>query len=240
MSRLYALAVVSALAFGLGCPMFAYAQAGEQRLPRAGFALKMSSLGAGLEVAARVSNGSNVRVGFNDFAFDHDFTEDGDQYAAQLSLFSLQATYDWFPRHGSFHLSPGLLAYNGNRLTANTSSNAAAQAAPGIFSQPVTGSARIQFARVAPMFLVGWGNIIPRSGRRFSVPFEFGFVYHGDPKTSLHMNRIVCNPGDMMCITASADPSIATGFQQEQMKIKQEVAPFKFYPVVSLGLGYRF
>ncbi|HEY6770036.1 MAG TPA: hypothetical protein VI386_35295, partial [Candidatus Sulfotelmatobacter sp.] len=191
------------------------------------------------ELATRVTEGSNIRLGFNDFAFAHNFNNDGSLYTARLNLFSLQANYDWFPYHGSFHISPGVL-YNGNRMKAGTSSNGAAQAEPGIFDNPVTGSARIEFSKFAPMLLMGWGNMIPRSGKHFSVPFEFGVVYHGNPKASLQMNPIVCNPNNFMCQEASLDPSIESGFQDEQVKIRKEVSPFKFYPVVSIGLGYRF
>jgi hypothetical protein len=199
----------------------------------------MSTLGAGIEVATPLTQRSNLRLGFNNFAYDHNLRNDGDLYNARLSLFSLQANYDWFPWGGSFHLSPGL-AYDANRVKAGTSSNAAAQAAPGVFTNPVTGSARIEFSKLAPMLLAGWGNLLPRNGRRFSMPFEFGVAYHGQPKASLHMNPIVCPPGDLMCIYASADPSIESSFLSEQTQIRKEVSPYKFYPIISMGFGYRF
>jgi hypothetical protein len=239
-----ALAVVSALLFALvlcfQVPACAQWEGDRLILPHVGIGLKMSTLGAGVELATPITERTNLRVGFNDFVYARDFSYDGSLYSAQLNLFSVQANYDWFPFGNSFHLSPGLLAYNGNHLKANTSDTAASQAEPGIFVNPITGSARIAFGKVAPMFLMGWGNLIPRRSRRFSIPFEFGVVYHGEPKTSLHMNPIICPAGDMVCLEASADPSIQSGFQSEQVEIRKEVSPYKLYPVISLGFGYRF
>jgi hypothetical protein len=216
-----------------------WSQDDRPKFPHLGVGLKMSTLGTGIELATPVTQRTNFRLGFNNFGYAHAFNYDGSRYSAQLKLFSLQANYDWFPFGNSFHLSPGLL-YNGNRVKANTSDTAASQAEPGVFTNPITGSARIGFSKFSPMFLMGWGNLIPRSGRHFSIPFEFGAAYHGQPKASLQMNPIICPAGDFMCIMASADPSIQSSFQAEQVKIRQEVSRFKIYPVISIGLGYRF
>jgi len=206
-------------------------------VPRFGIALKMSSLGAGIEIATPVSQHSNLRTGFNMFVYSHDFSNDGLAYNAKLNLRSLQTTYDWFPFAGSFHLSPGLLIYNGNRLGAGIS---APVAYGNGWNGTATGTAKVEFRTVAPMFLVGWGNLLPRHGHRFSIPFEFGVAYHGKPRASLTMNPIACNPGDPVCSAVRADPDVSNGFQAEQIKIRREVAPFRLYPVVSVGFGYSF
>ena len=38
--------------------------------------------------------------------------------AAQLKLRSFDAYIDWFPLGGGFHVSPGLMLYNGNEVSA--------------------------------------------------------------------------------------------------------------------------
>src|SRR5579864_3116014 len=86
---------------------------------RLGVALKASLLGAGIEAATPLTPRSNLRAGFNMFSYDRGFNKDGVSYAGQLRFRSVEAHYDWFPFHGSFHLSPGVLVYNGNQLTAN-------------------------------------------------------------------------------------------------------------------------
>ncbi|HEV2688837.1 MAG TPA: hypothetical protein VGV35_09790, partial [Bryobacteraceae bacterium] len=138
--------------------------------PRFAIALKMSSLGAGTEIATPVSHDSNFRAGFNMFVYDHGFNNDSVAYSARLNLRSLQANYDWFPFGGSFHVSPGLLLYNGNRAAAKISTPVDG----GDWNGTATGAAKLEFRRIAPMLLLGRGNLLPRHGRRFSIPFEFG------------------------------------------------------------------
>lgn len=88
---------------------------------RLGIAIKISSLGPGIEAATPLTFRSNLRAGFNMFNYDRSFNQDGITYAGQLRFRSVEAHYDWFPFAGTFHLSPGVLVYNGNQLAANAS-----------------------------------------------------------------------------------------------------------------------
>lgn len=239
MPKLCVPAVVLALFVTLSLPNCATAQAeGIQNARRIGVAAKISSLGVGAEVATPLTARSNLRTGFNAFAYDHSIRKDGTVYTGHLNLRSLQANYDWFPFGGSFHISPGLLVYNGNRVRASYA--LAAEAAAAGLPNPITGNGKIEFRKVAPMLLVGWGNLLHRGGKRFSIPFEFGFVYHGSPRASLSMDKIVCDASDINCQMAGADPSLQSSLRAEEISIRRDISPFKFYPVVSVGFGYSF
>ena len=87
-----------------------------------GVGVKVSTLGIGGEAAVPVSHRTNVRVGFNAFSYGDTFTKDGVTYKGTLTLRSLQATYDLF-LIGGLHLSPGVLVYNGNKVTANAAAD---------------------------------------------------------------------------------------------------------------------
>src|SRR5260221_11578954 len=75
---------------------------------------------SGGEVAIAVSHRSNVRFGFNAFSYGDTFVKDGVTYKGNLDLRSAQATYDMFLLK-DFHVSPGVLFYNGNKVSANAS-----------------------------------------------------------------------------------------------------------------------
>src|SRR6202030_4383517 len=94
-------------------------QSSEGRIP-IGIGVKVSSLGIGGEVALAISHRSNVRVGFNAFSYGDTFVKDGVTYKGNLNLRSAQATYDLFLLKG-LHISPGVLFYNGNQVSANAS-----------------------------------------------------------------------------------------------------------------------
>src|SRR5437879_604234 len=94
-------------------------QSSESHFP-IGVGVKVSTLGIGGEVAIGLSQRSNVRFGFNAFSYGHTFDKDGATYNGTLDLRSAQATYDIFPVHW-FHVSPGVLLYNGNKVNAKVS-----------------------------------------------------------------------------------------------------------------------
>jgi len=59
-------------------------------------------------------------------------------------------------------------------------------------TDPVTGTGAVTMNKTAPKLTVGWGNLVPRSGRHFSVPVEIGAAYIGDPKVAVTWpNRVL-------------------------------------------------
>src|ERR1041385_5266408 len=83
--------------------------------------IKLSLLGIGGEVAVPITGKMDIRGGFNGFSYDRKFDKDGVSYAGHLNFRSAEAHCDWFPFGGSFHASPGMLVYNGNKITADAS-----------------------------------------------------------------------------------------------------------------------
>jgi hypothetical protein len=147
---------------------------------RLAFGANIGTLGIGAEVATPLANRLNIRGGANFLTYGRNIDSDGLIYVATLDLRSGQASLDWFP-FGGFHLSPGVIFYNGNRVVASvrapdstsfTLSSASYYSDP---SDPLTGSANVTFAKVRPQFTIGFGNMIPRkTNRHLSVPVELG------------------------------------------------------------------
>lgn len=48
---------------------------------------------------------------------------------------------------------------------------------------PVSGKGKMDFNRAAAMVTFGWGNLVPRSHKHFSIPFELGVAFRSLPKT---------------------------------------------------------
>jgi hypothetical protein len=214
--------------------------------PRVAAGIKLSLLGIGGEAAVPITSSMDVRAGFNGFGYSRDFDKDGVTYAAHLSFRSLEAHYDWFPFAGGFHLSPGLLVYNGNQVTADASvpggqsfdlDNSTYSSDP---SNPVRGKAKIDFKKVAPTFTVGWGNLLRRSSRHWSIPFEIGFAYQDAPRATLSLTGGACDSSGVNCRDINSDPTVLANLQAEQDKLNKDISPFKFYPLISIGFGYKF
>ena len=210
-----------------------------------GLGVKMSTLGAGIEVATQLTDRMNVRGGFNEFRYSRDFDKSGIAYSGELTLRSVTANLDFYVV-GPLHLSPGLLLYDGNRGSASaTVARGRTFTLGGVTylsnpANPVTGNGKLRVNKVAPEFLIGLGNLVPRSGRHFTVNFEFGAVYQGSPSAKLNLNGSVCTSFGTNCVNPGTDPIVLSNIRAEESKLNHDLSPFKFYPVISLGFGYRF
>lgn len=206
--------------------------------------VRVDSLGFGAEVATSLSRSFNLRAGANLLNYGYAFGVDGVNYNAQIQLHSGQASLDWFPFHGAFHIGPGVIYFN-NQLNAVLSAPAGKDFELGnsdftnSVSNPVHGTATIGYARkIAPALIAGFGNVIPRSGRHFSVPIEVGIAYMGPAQINLNLQGMACQGG--ACFNMATNPDYRQSLQQEQSDLNESLKKFQVYPIVSTGLSYRF
>lgn len=211
-----------------------------------GVSVKAGVLGVGVETATSLSQHLNLRAGANFFNFNDQLSTDGIGYNANVHFRSAEAGVDWYPWAKRFHISPGALVYNGNRISG------AAQVPGGqsftlngytfysSTADPVHGSGGITFAKAAPKLTVGWGNLVPRDGHHFSFPFEMGVAYVGDPAVALNLKGTVCAEPGMYCNTIASDPTVQADIAAEQQKIQKDASYARFFPILSTGIGYRF
>ncbi|MGA7886168.1 MAG: hypothetical protein WCA44_10525 [Acidobacteriaceae bacterium] len=216
--------------------------------PFSGLAIgvKVGLLGPGVEIATPLARTVNLRGGANYFSYSDTFTSDGITYNATLRFLSGEASVDWFPWAKGFHISGGALVYNGNQITGNAS-------VPGgqtftlnhvtyesSTTDPVSGTGSLAFRKAAPKVSFGWGNLLPRSGRHWSIPFELGFAYVGDPKVALNLTGTVCDTSGANCRTIASDPTVQANVTAQQQKLASDANPARFYPILSVGFGFAF
>lgn len=212
-----------------------------------GVQAKVSTLGIGADIAVPVMWRANLRAGFDLFSFDRNFTRDGIPYTGTLELRSVSAQFDIFPFAGSFHVSPGVLVYNGNNLSADANVGPGTRFSLGgtQFVTPpgssVAGTGRLDFNKAGPMVTVGFGNLVPRRrSKHFTVSTEFGFAYVGQPKVALSLTGTACNANGTNCRNISNDATFQSAVQREQSTLRDDASPFRFHPIVSFGVGYKF
>jgi hypothetical protein len=213
-----------------------------------GVGVKMGDLGVGFEAATPLSWHLNLRAGGDFFNYNEPLTEDGITYAATLHFRSAEASVDWFPWAGGFHISPGALLYNGNKVSG-------AASVPGgktftlndttytsSATDPVSGTGSLTLNKTAPKLTVGWGNLVPRDGRHFTFPVELGAAYVGDPKVALNLAGTACYTyeGLPYCANVATNSMIQANLLAQQQKIAKDAQDARFLPIVSLGFAYRF
>lgn len=210
--------------------------------------VSVGTLGIGAEVATPLANRLNLRGGANFLSYSRNIEDNGLNYIANLDLHSGQASLDWFPFGGSFHLSPGVMLYNGTKVGGSvqvpndasfTINNVRYYSDP---SDPLSGSANVTFPKVGPQLMLGFGNMIPRKmGRHFSVPVELGVVYFGTGTTSLNFSGSACTSfGGVNCQQVTSFTAFQSNVTAEQAKIEKDVKYARFYPVVRIGFSYMF
>jgi hypothetical protein len=210
-----------------------------------GVGVRLSTLGAGAEVGVSLSNRLNVRGGVNIFQYNRGFNHDGITYKGQLNLRSGEAHLDWYPIGHTFHLSPGLLVYNGNGATATANVPGGSTFTLGGTTytsdptNPITGTGKLDFMKAAPTVMFGFGNLVPQN-RHFTYNFELGAVFQGSARTKLNLTGNACDAFGLNCVNAATDPTVQANVVAEQNKVNNKLSPFKYYPVVSFGFGYRF
>jgi len=220
----------------------------ESPLSRVAIGGYTSPLGVGVGIAGRVIRPINVRLGMNFFSYSLTGTDDGADYSGHLHFRSLQASVDWFPFHGTFHLSPGFLFNNQNRVSAQggiAGGESFTLNDVNYYSStfdPVAGKGSVHFKTAAPMFTLGWGNWVSRrEHKHLSFPFEVGFAHTGDATVSLNLHGTVCNaPDDMNCGQIATDPSVQANITGQIQKLQKDLQWIRYYPILSTGVAYKF
>jgi hypothetical protein len=211
-----------------------------------GFVAKVSSLGVGGDVGVSFTRLANVRVGFNALDFSQNFRSNGIQYNGTLHFRSAEALLDVTPLGDWFHISPGFLFYNGNQITARANvpggqnfdlGNVSFRSSP---TDPVHGTGVLGVNKAAPMVMFGFGSPIPHH-HHISIVQDFGVVFQGTPKTTLSLAGTACDPvTGLACVNAATNPTVQAQVQAEQARINKDTSIVKFYPVATLGIGFRF
>lgn len=187
--------------------------------------------GAGLHLVTPLTSNLNARVGVN--AFSDSRTEETDEarYAAKAKLRTFDALLDYYPSSTQFRMTAGLV-YNGTKVTATASPKAgnSYEFNGTLYDATDAGEidAKIDFNKIAPYLGIGWGNAVAK-GWGFTA--DLGVLFQGKPKVDL-TNR-GCNLGDE-CATLASD------LEAEEDELRDEAKDFRYYPVIRVGLTYKF
>jgi hypothetical protein len=205
---------------------------------------KADTLGAGIEIATPVSRTFNLRSSYNFFAFNDGFNVDGINYNARLHLKSSETIIDWFPHGTLIHVSPGIL-WQKNAMTAPVSVppgqtfKLGSQSFLNSIDDPITGNSTATYSHsFSPLILVGLDNIIPRSGRRLSFPFEIGVAFTGSPQLNLNLSGTICTTDG--CVNLSQNTDAQNSLKQEIKNLNKNLSSYPVFPIVSMGVGYHF
>lgn len=183
---------------------------------------RISTLGAGLEVAKGFTPNFGVRAGFNYFSYGYEATESDVSYDLDLELKSFGILADWHPFKGAFRLSGGILI-NGNGLKGNAKPTAAVKIGDNDYNLSSI-DLDISYNTLAPYFGLGWDTTFGDTDN-WGFAFDLGLIYSGSPEASITTSGANVAPADL---------------SKEKEELQNDLDSLKWWPVISAGLVYQF
>lgn len=198
----------------------------------AGIAATAGSTGYGVHLSVPLQHNLNARVGANHLNYSHDDSTSDLNYDAKLKLQTVDALLDYFPMNGAFRISVGV-AHNSSKVDVKAKPSAASYTLNGtVYSAATAGTidGKIDFRKMAPYLGIGWGNVTKNQGWGFSA--DLGVLFQGSPRTSLANTG--CTAGALIC------DQLANDVAAENRTLADDVEDLKAFPVLRVGVHYRF
>lgn len=208
----------------------ALAQRGGDRSPVA-VAFSASTLGLGPELSLHLTDRFGLRAGYHFFSLSTSQDVEDISYTLEPDWRNLTALADFHPFGSAFRLTGGLVLWN-TKARADAELNQPVEIGDRTYQPSEVGSLTFlaEYPRsVAPM--VGLGIA---SRGRFAVTFDLGVVFAGHPTVDLTVVSPLTGPE-----RATLEAEVAKEEAEIQASINDEPLA-RLYPVVSLGLKWRF
>lgn len=200
---------------------------------------KASTLGGGVELTLGISPQVNARLGANAYTYSDRREVSQIEYDAEANLRTGTLFLDWHPGGRGFRLTGGLV-YNDTQVEGRSIAPPSGTYDIGGLPVPVslvgTLDATAEFDPVVPYAGIGWGNAVaPNKKVGFFV--DLGVVFSGEADVTL-IPRI---PADSpINTTPGAREVLDVLLRREEQDLEEDAADYDLYPVVAIGVTYRF
>jgi hypothetical protein len=216
----------------------------------------ISLMGINMQAATNVNQHLNVRGTGNYFNYTvNNITTNGFNVSGKANFATGGVSLDYypFPSHG-FRLSPGVLFYNQNQITASgvgaTGSSISLNSVKyySETANPLTmnGILGLNTRKQTATITTGWGNMIPRKGGHWSFPFELGAAFTGVPGVNVGLTGYACTSqadaaiSGASCVNMATNTTAQTNLTTQVNKWKSDLNPLQVYPIFSFGVTYSF
>lgn len=190
---------------------------------------KAGTLGVGGEVTTNLLPQLNVRGSYQwlDLSVNADIEDI--HYNADVELSNPMLLLDWYPFDGALRLTGGVL-FNGSDVALSGTPAEPVEIGNTIYLPSQIGTLRgeADFDEIAPYVGIGWGNPLSEDGH-WSLSVDLGVAFIGSPNVTLSATG-----------PFATDPAFQQNLAEEEEDIEDELDKFRFYPVLSLALCYRF
>lgn len=196
-----------------------------------GVGVKVGTNGLGIELTYNIFEQINLRGGYSNLEYSDDVDTTDVEYDADFEMDGVFLFADWHPFDSSFRVSAGLYNFFNSELTGD------AEVLSGTITiNDVTYNAsdlgfleaEIEYDTVAPYIGIGWGNAVGNHDWTFTI--DLGVLYLGSPDVDINYG---CN------VPALCD-DIDDDVQAEKDELEDEAEDYEWWPVLNLGIAYKF
>jgi hypothetical protein len=184
-----------------------------------GVDVRVGTLGTGVMLSKGFGESFSVGLALNTFDHSLDKSVDSIDYDFDLDFKTVGILANWHPFSGSFRLTAGVYQ-NDNEMGLSASLPAGEDVGGYTTTGSETLAGKLSFASSATYLGIGWGSQ-PTSS--FGMNFDIGALYQGSPELKL---------------TGTGIP--AGNVETERQQAEDDLKSFKWYPVISAGLYFRF
>lgn len=190
----------------------------------------IGTMGGTVEGQFQVNDYFQFRAGANYLAFDEDIEVDDITYDGELDFSGFGAFVDVHPFGNSFFVTGGAYA-GGKEIDLVASSTVAVEIGGVVFTPAEYGQLEgdVSFDDVAPFLGLGFDTTFEGSGN-WGFNVLAGAALFGSGDVTL----------DAVGGTLSNDPILQAQLAQEIQDIENEIEDYELWPVVQVGLSYRF
>lgn len=199
---------------------------------------KGGTLGLGLELTVGLGQQWNGRFGVNGFDYSDRRDASDIEYDAEAQLRTATALLDFHPGGRGFRLTAGAV-WNGTKVEGSSLRPASGFYDIGGVRVPAdllgTLDAEAEFDPIAPYVGLGWGNAVG-DNQKVGFSFDLGAVFQGE--ADVELTPVL--PANSPLNDPVAREALRILLEREARDIEEDAAEYDIYPVVSIGLTYRF
>ena len=186
-----------------------------------------NGFGAGADI--RLAPAFGVRLVANTGSYSRNLHEEDIPYSGTLKFNNIGGLVDVYPTSGAFRISAGMFS-NRNRIDLRSQDSGTITingiAYPVILIGNVTGD--VTFNKTSPYLGIGWG-VAP--GKRWGINLDAGAIFQGSPKLAVQAHPT---------IPSLVPASFYTNLERERANTENDIRNYKYWPVASVGLSFRF
>ena len=177
----------------------------------------------------------NLRGTIHRYSVDEDLEEDGVDYDATLDLENYGLLLDWHPFAGGIRLTAGIVSSR-NDITGTAVPTEPTEIGDVTFSPADIGTLHLKakYSNSMSGYVgLGWGNAVCPEDR-FTFSFDIGVIVTSPLEVELTADSPIGSSNPVI------QAQLLKELRTEEENLEKDLEDVEAWPVISLGVGYRF